>query len=76
MVSIHGMGGNIGDALAPLAAGFLLASMSWRNVVVVNIVPGVLMACAILVLIGGLDFGADTWGRAAARTARPDGRRG
>jgi FSR family fosmidomycin resistance protein-like MFS transporter len=59
VVSIHGMGGNIGDALAPLAAGFLLASMSWRNVVVVNIVPGVLMACAILVLIGGLDLGAD-----------------
>jgi len=62
VVSIHGMGGNVGDALAPLAAGFLLASMSWRNVVVVNIVPGVLMACAILVLIGGLDLGAETLG--------------
>ena len=43
VVSIHGMGGNVGDALAPLAAGVLLASMSWRNVVVVNIVPGILM---------------------------------
>jgi MFS transporter, FSR family, fosmidomycin resistance protein len=59
VVSIHGMGGNIGDALAPLAAGFLLTSMSWRNVVVINIVPGVLMAGAILILIGGLDLSAD-----------------
>lgn len=54
VVSIHGMGGNVGDALAPLAAGFLLASMSWRNVVVVNIAPGILMACAILFFVGGL----------------------
>jgi MFS family permease len=55
VVSIHGMGGNVGDALAPLAAGVLLASMSWRNVVVVNIVPGMLMACVILVLVGGMN---------------------
>jgi MFS transporter, FSR family, fosmidomycin resistance protein len=59
VVSIHGMGGNVGDALAPLAAGFLLASMSWRNVVVVNIVPGILMACAILFLVGGLNVGGE-----------------
>jgi MFS family permease len=58
VVSIHGMGGNVGDALAPLAAGWLLASMSWRNVVVVNIVPGILMACVILVLIGGMNVGS------------------
>ncbi len=57
VVSIHGMGGNVGDALAPLAAGFLLASMSWRSVVVVNIVPGMLMACAILFFVGGLNLG-------------------
>jgi MFS transporter, FSR family, fosmidomycin resistance protein len=59
VVSIHGMGGNVGDALAPLAAGFLLASMSWRNVVVVNIVPGILMAFAILFLVGGLNVGGE-----------------
>lgn len=66
VVSIHGMGGNVGDALAPLAAGFLLASMSWRNVVVVNIVPGILMACAILFLVGGLNVGGE--GDAARKT--------
>ena len=59
VVSIHGMGGNVGDALAPLAAGMLLATMSWRNVVMVNIVPGILMACVILVLVGGMNVGGD-----------------
>jgi MFS family permease len=59
VVSIHGMGGNVGDALGPLAAGFLLASMSWRNVVVVNIVPGILMAGVILFLVGGLNVSGE-----------------
>ena len=59
VVSIHGMGGNVGDALAPLAAGWLLAITSWRNVVVVNIVPGILMACVILVLVGGLNVASE-----------------
>jgi MFS family permease len=70
VVSIHGMGGNVGDALAPLAAGFLLASMSWRNVVVVNIVPGILMACAILFFVGGLNVGGED-GAGAARKQPP-----
>ena len=64
VVSIHGMGGNVGDALAPLAAGMLLASMSWRNVVMVNIVPGILMACVILVLVGGMSVGGEHAGGA------------
>jgi sugar phosphate permease len=44
VLSFHGMGGNIGEALAPLAAGTLLAWFSWREVVVINIVPGLVMA--------------------------------
>ena len=68
VVSIHGMGGNVGDALAPLAAGFLLASMSWRNVVTVNVVPGILLACVIMFFVGGLNVGADS---AAARKQLP-----
>src|SRR5579864_8161751 len=68
VVSIHGMGGNVGDALAPLAAGFLLASMSWRNVVVVNIAPGILMACAILFFVGRLNIDSNS---GAARMQLP-----
>jgi MFS family permease len=52
MLSIHGMGGNVGDALAPLAVGALLAVWSWRTVVVVNIVPGLVMAALILAYLG------------------------
>jgi MFS family permease len=57
VVSLHGMGGNVGDALGPLAAGFLLGSMDWRHVVVINIVPGIVMSCAILFFVGGLTLG-------------------
>ncbi len=57
-VSIHGMGGNVGDAVAPLVAGFLLGFLSWRNVVVVNVLPGVLMACTLLFLLGNMQVGA------------------
>ena len=52
VLSIHGMGGNAGEALAPLAAGVLLTWLTWREVVVVNVVPGLVMALLILVLLG------------------------
>jgi MFS family permease len=54
VVSIHGMGGNVGDALAPLAAGAMLAVLSWREVVVLNVVPGVIMSVLILLYLGRL----------------------
>jgi MFS family permease len=54
-VSIHGMGGNVGDAIAPLVAGALLGLMSWRNVVLVNVLPGILMACVLLFCLGRLE---------------------
>src|SRR5262245_38966887 len=52
VVSIHGMGGNVGDALAPLVAGALLMVLSWREVVMVNVIPGIVMAVVLLVLLG------------------------
>ena len=54
VLSFHGMGGNIGEALAPLAAGALLAWFSWRTVVVINVIPGLVMAILIVVLVGAL----------------------
>ncbi len=54
VLSFHGMGGNIGEAIAPLAAGALLAWFSWRTVVVINVVPGLVMAALILLMIGAL----------------------
>lgn len=54
VLSIHGMGGNAGDALAPLATGALLAIFGWRQVVMLNLAPGVVMACLVLFTLGGL----------------------
>ena len=52
VLSLHGMGGNVGEALAPLVAGALLATLSWRTVVVINIVPGIIMAALLLLFLG------------------------
>jgi len=52
VLSLHGMGGNVGEAVAPLVAGMLLATLSWRSVVVINIVPGIIMAGLILLFLG------------------------
>jgi len=52
VISVHGMGGNVGEAIAPLVVGALLAWFSWRAVVVINVVPGVVMAVMILVMLG------------------------
>jgi MFS transporter, FSR family, fosmidomycin resistance protein len=52
VMSIHGMGGNVGDAVAPLVVGALLGILSWRSVVVINVVPGVLIAVFALIYLG------------------------
>ena len=58
VLSLHGMGGNAGDAIAPLVVGALLAVMTWREVVVLNVVPGLVMSLLILVFLGTLKLGA------------------
>jgi MFS family permease len=54
VLSFHGMGGNCGEAIAPFVIGALLAVYSWRTVVVVNVVPGIVMATLILAMMGAL----------------------
>jgi MFS transporter, FSR family, fosmidomycin resistance protein len=51
-VAFHGMGGNIGDALAPLAAGLMLTILSWRNVVIINVIPALIVSLLILIYLG------------------------
>jgi FSR family fosmidomycin resistance protein-like MFS transporter len=63
VVSIHGMGGNVGDAVAPFVAGtlvsglaigslFAIPAITWRQVMLFNVIPGILMAVAILWYLG------------------------
>src|SRR5438128_7008703 len=58
VLSLHGMGGNVGDAVAPLVVGSLLAVLTWREVVVINVVPGLVMSLLLLVFLGTLRIGA------------------
>ena len=52
VMSFHGMAASVGDALAPLAAGALLAFLNWRQVMIVNVIPGMLMALMLFVYFG------------------------
>jgi len=65
VLSLHGMGGNVGDAIAPLVVGAALAAFSWRQVVVMNVAPGLVVAALMLVFLGGIRLGAQ---RAQAET--------
>jgi MFS transporter, FSR family, fosmidomycin resistance protein len=61
VMSFHGMGGNVGDAVAPLVIGLLLQVFNWRSVVFMNVVPGIVVAAIILVYVSRLqmaDFNA------------------
>jgi sugar phosphate permease len=53
-LSVHGMGGNVGEAVAPLVVGALLAAFTWREVVMMNVVPGVFASLLILAMLGAL----------------------
>ena len=56
VLSFHGMGGNVGEAIAPFVIGALLGWYSWRTVVVINVVPGLTMSVLILVLLGAFSM--------------------
>ncbi len=60
VLSFHGMGGNIGEAAAPVIIGALLAVFTWREVVVINVIPGITMAVGILLLLGAFASGRST----------------
>jgi MFS family permease len=56
VLSLHGMGGNVGDAVAPLVVGAALAVFSWRQVVVMNVVPGLVVALLIFAFLGTMQL--------------------
>jgi len=56
VLSLHGMGGNAGEAIAPFVIGALLGWFSWRTVVVINVVPGLTMSALILLLLGAFSM--------------------
>jgi FSR family fosmidomycin resistance protein-like MFS transporter len=67
VVSIHAMGGNLGDAVAPLVVGTMLTMFSWRDVVVMNVIPGVVASVLLLMLLGRAGGADINQGRAGAK---------
>ena len=49
VLSIHATGASLGDAVAPLAAGALLAWIGWQGVAIVNAVPVFLFTLVLVV---------------------------
>jgi MFS family permease len=70
VVSIHGMGGNVGDAVAPLVVSWMLYAMSWRNVMMLNVLPGVIMSSIILLSLGRMQSEMDEAGSKRPADAR------
>lgn len=70
VLSLHGMGGNVGDALAPVVIGALLTIFSWRTIVVGNVVPGVVISLLLFMLLGTLQV---TSGKAAGKGSHDGG---
>ena len=64
-LSIHALGANLGDTLAPLAAGSLLALATWQGAAISGSLPVVLVA----ILLGVLLMRRDNESRAASRSA-------
>ena len=74
VMSFHSMGGNVGDAFAPLVVGALLAVFCWRSVVVMNVIPGVAMSALIMFYIGRIHR-TETAAGAGAKPSRGAGDR-
>jgi len=58
VLSIHGMGGNVGDAIAPIVIGAALSFFAWREVVMLNLLPGLVVALLLFVYLGTMRLGA------------------
>jgi FSR family fosmidomycin resistance protein-like MFS transporter len=57
VLSLHGMGGNVGDAIAPIVIGAALTFFSWREVVVMNVAPGLVVAALMFAFLGTIRLG-------------------
>lgn len=60
-LALHEVGANLGETLAPLAAGLLLAALNWRSVLLAIVAAGFLLTIVVLL----------TMSRAHARRAAP-----
>ncbi len=50
-ISVHMMGGHLGNTLSPLAIGVALTFLTWRNVLILNVLPGIIMGLVLWKLL-------------------------
>jgi MFS family permease len=50
-ISVHMMGGQLGNTLSPLILGVALTFLTWRNVLILNVIPGILMGIVLWVVL-------------------------
>jgi MFS family permease len=66
MISLHGAGGSLGEAVGPLLAGGLLTILIWRDILQLSLVPALVAAFLIWRLLGserleGVEGGATSF---------------
>jgi MFS family permease len=66
-LAIHGMGATLSDTVTPIAVGALLAAFHWRNVLEVQILPGLLAAFLIWRGLAGMFAGGGTQPKRSAQ---------
>jgi MFS transporter, FSR family, fosmidomycin resistance protein len=57
-LSIHALGANVGDAVAPLVAGALMLSLTWHTTAELNAMVGIVVAALIFLVLNGGDTAA------------------
>jgi MFS family permease len=50
-MGVHMTGGNIGTSLAPLAGGFLIAYLGWRNTLYLFLLPGAIAGVLFMLMV-------------------------
>ena len=53
VISLHGSGGSIGEALGPVLVGAFLGILTWQSIVQISLVPAVLMGALVWFLMRG-----------------------
>jgi FSR family fosmidomycin resistance protein-like MFS transporter len=62
-LSIHALGANLGDAVAPLVAGWLMLSLTWNATAEINAAMGIVVGALLFMVLQG----GDTAARAEAK---------
>ena len=58
-ISVHMMGGHLGTTLSPLGIGLALTFLTWRNVLIMNVIPGIIMGLFLWKLFANIEMASD-----------------